>query len=1131
MKRSLIITALLLIGMASLLFASLPVHFALQIQGPEVRMVDEATNKADLTIKTTMLMAGDLTFHLRMPDTIRELPNNDQVITKISKRGLIESQEIEETFTVYLPDNGHFGFFVAYSFESTTDSEEENLVKHGIIPIYVTIRDGDIVPRNFLRPDTTYTRAPVVVKRFPEGESGIRETSGQTYNIKVRISGKIQYQPTFPPNTALGIPGVGVWLDWDYDNDPRTSYHPPGHSNDVPVTDMDGRYEFDFSFVSDRPAHHYSSKVRVYVNSVNDAAFDGDMGVGSQFPAYAYIDISNETSNINSNTANIGGIDPLRGSALRYLYRARRFSIDELGYTPHQIRYYFRLNLRNISLGWFCVPDTIIPGFSQWFPGCHGELITVPRIVFTGEPSSGLAYHEYGHFVEFDKVGVQVYDKIDDHHFTLQTTDDIAWTEGWAQFYEAACHMFWYTKELPNLPEPTSSRDWGPKSSRRVSYQFLDHSQAILPNTATTDRTKIEGAVACFLHSLWDDVTLRAPRYKGDNDDLSLPGSFLLERVRERWNVGGLLRASSHIESYKEALLGSLDSQKDASVIALYNSLVLRNGSAKPATCDLLSVSGNHGSRSLSWNDNTAPNRLDWNYAGKNYMKLDIEENNEQGFRIYRKQANSSWDGTLTGYTHIGTVGSNIITWADNTNLTGGTYSYVVTSYNASGNALPRAEASITLPVSVNRPPVLTGFAEAWVSEGLIRVTTYHASDPDKDSLVWSLAGADAAAFELFGSGRARALRLKTPPDFEQQATYTLTVGVSDGSRSATLDVTVWVINVEEAGRVALTSTQPQVGTPLTATLSDPDGSITGAVWQWQRRASATADWVDVSAGVAGTELSSYTPQAGDVGSMLQATVRYRDGHSNATKTVQSGATEAVVGPPAVVASLTAVPGDGQVVLGWQAPASDGGEPITGYEYRQSADGGTNWQPDWTAIANSDAETTGHTVDGLLNDTQYTFEVRAINNIGKGAVLQATATPVSSNRPPVLTGFAEAWVSEGLIRVTTYRASDPDKDSLVWSLAGADAAAFELFGSGQARALRLKTPPDFEQQATYTLTVGVSDGSRSATLDVTVRVINIEEAGRVALTSTQPQVGTPLTATLSDPDGSITGVAVAAAGG
>ncbi len=40
---------------------------------------------------------------------------------------------------------------------------------------------------------------------------------------------------------------------------------------------------------------------------------------------------------------------------------------------------------------------------------------------------------------------------------------------------------------------------------------------------------------ATFLHSLWDDVALRAPGYAGDNDDLSLAGSFLLERVQHRW--------------------------------------------------------------------------------------------------------------------------------------------------------------------------------------------------------------------------------------------------------------------------------------------------------------------------------------------------------------------------------------------------------------------------------------------------------------------------------------------------------------------------------------------------------------------------------------------------------------------
>ena len=291
-----------------------------------------------------------------------------------------------------------------------------------------------------------------------------------SYNINVRISGRVGYQTSLPPSfTTQGIPGVGVWLDWDHDNDPRTSYQPPGHSDDVPVTDMDGRYEFDFSFVSDHPAHHYSSRIRVYVNSTNDAAFDGDAGVGAQFPAYAYIDISNETANITSSIANIAGIDPRHGSALRYLYRARQFSINELGYTPvggevvggglSKIRYYIRPQ----SGSFFCSASTEETN-------CGGQILAVSRIVFGREPGAAIAYHEYGHFIEWDKVRVQVYDDNPGHFFQQESTDNIAWTEGWAEFYNAACHMFWYARETPALPEPEIWTTWGPRAINVVSY-------------------------------------------------------------------------------------------------------------------------------------------------------------------------------------------------------------------------------------------------------------------------------------------------------------------------------------------------------------------------------------------------------------------------------------------------------------------------------------------------------------------------------------------------------------------------------------------------------------------------------------------------------------------------------------
>ena len=88
---------------------------------------------------------------------------------------------------------------------------------------------------------------------------------------------------------------------------------------------------------------------------------------------------------------------------------------------------------------------------------------------------------------------------------------------------------------------------------------------------------------------------------------------------------------------------------------------------------------------------------------------------------------------------------------------------------------------------------------------------------------------------------------------------------------------------------------------------------------------------------------------------------------------------------PGAPRNLTAVVGDGEIVLSWDAPASDGGAAITDYEYR------INGRNPWTSIGST---LTTHTVTSLVNGTVYVFEVRAVNRIGKSrASSQAEATP------------------------------------------------------------------------------------------------------------------------------------------
>ena len=72
--------------------------------------------------------------------------------------------------------------------------------------------------------------------------------------------------------------------------------------------------------------------------------------------------------------------------------------------------------------------------------------------------------------------------------------------------------------------------------------------------------------------------------------------------------------------------------------------------------------------------------------------------------------------------------------------------------------------------------------------------------------------------------------------------------------------------------------------------------------------------------------------------------------------------------------NLVAEATDVAVTLTWEAPENDGGSEITDYEYR------IDRRNPWISIGSTD---TAHTVTGLVNGTEYVFEVRAVNRIGK----------------------------------------------------------------------------------------------------------------------------------------------------
>ena len=105
-----------------------------------------------------------------------------------------------------------------------------------------------------------------------------------------------------------------------------------------------------------------------------------------------------------------------------------------------------------------------------------------------------------------------------------------------------------------------------------------------------------------------------------------------------------------------------------------------------------------------------------------------------------------------------------------------------------------------------------------------------------------------------------------------------------------------------------------------------------------------------------------------------------------------------VMGPNAPSApGLIAGTHNTSIELAWAAPSSDGGNAISRYEYRSSADGGTVWSA-WTSVSLS----MSHVQSSLVSSTSYLFEVRAVNRGGGGV-----ATRSLSLTPGTRT---ESWV-------------------------------------------------------------------------------------------------------------------------
>ena len=439
--------------------------------------------------------------------------------------------------------------------------------------------------------------------------------------------------------------------------------------------------------------------------------------------------------------------------------------------------------------------------------------------------------------------------------------------------------------------------------------------------------------------------------------------------------------------------------------------------------------------------------------------------------------------------------------------------------------------------------PVLT-FGD---DDSPVDADTFSATDQDSPNATfdYSVTGDDREFFAF--DSNVLGFKSDHLPDFEEKSSYSISVVARSGARTATLDVTVEVVDAEDEGEISLSQRQPRVGIAVHATPSDPDGGVRISEWMWELSEVVTAndggvppaecpDNLDGWEPIDGATTAAYTPETADVGWCLRATAVYTDSIGDA----QEQATGALERPVQDSSPANAAPEFVDQDLNTAGDQSD----RTSRKVEENTEGGESIGSPVSAF-DDDGELLIYTLGGedaaffnisrddgqLETKSSLNFEARnryavvvtATDPSGAADSIQVTINVTNVHDPVHITGVSSVRYAEnGTDPVASFTAFDEAGHVIRWSVSGDDDDLFTI----EDGVLAFRQPPNYEDPQSavestllstrnvYRVTVEAAGGTRS----VTVTVTDVGDVGTASIDRPQPQVSRPLSARLSDED-------------
>ena len=400
-------------------------------------------------------------------------------------------------------------------------------------------------------------------------------------------------------------------------------------------------------------------------------------------------------------------------------------------------------------------------------------------------------------------------------------------------------------------------------------------------------------------------------------------------------------------------------------------------------------------------------------------------------------------------------------------------------------------------------------------------VHTFRAGDPQGRPVSWEVTGTDSHAFEISSSG---VLTFVNPPDFENPTNtnrdnkYDITVVVTDQQGlTDRVDVTVTVTNHAEGVEPTITTRRPPTtyrenGTSPVYTFraSDPQRQIIA----WSLEGTDRGDFT-ITRDSSGKGMLTFSTPPDFEDSVdadrqndyeLAVIATDEDSHTDrlsftiTVTDVNEGPEISRLGNPRgsvpenhdqmqVLARYTATDPEGGTVSRWRTSGTDGGDFVINEQgelrFRNT--------PDYERPADSN------------RDNTYVFTVQ-VSDGGVYGSFEETVTVTPLNEPPAITTTSRTAFTQPENRTSTlytFRAIDPERATITWSVVGTDGRFFTInergeFSFRETSSPNHEIPGDVGGDNIYDVMVQARDDDfNTSTLDVTVTVTEVNEGPEV----------------------------------